>query len=251
MVMQLTRHVVDCPVCGRPLEVQSEYIGHELACGHCRGRFVVYDNDPRGLTTAGLGRMDALQRAEALLHLTGQMKDRQSNRQSNQLLDLLSIVEDDDRCGEGVETSPTDEEQVVAEQPVVVLVEHRDEVFARVATDMAEAGVRIIRAMTATEALQLCGIFTPVLVVANVELPDQSGWLLAGKLRFIDRGIRVWLYQGQSSEYDEGMASYLQVDELLDYGGDLLGLSETIMDLMADRREPPSASKDARELVAA
>ena len=182
MQTQLNHHVVDCPICGRPVEVSCEYAGHELACGHCRGAFVVHEPS--------------------------------------------------------VDTSPADDQCEAADRPVALLVEHRDEVFARIAADMAHCGMRVIRACSAIEALKLFGANEPTMVVANVDLPDQNGWMLAGKVRFIDSGVRIWVYQPHSEPGDDGMAEWLEVDELLDYGGDLLGLSETIVQLMTDQHEP-------------
>jgi len=125
------------------------------------------------------------------------------------------------------------------------LVEHRDEVFARIATDMAESGMRVVRAKSATEALNLCSTGSPVLLVANVNLLDHSGWLLADKMRLIDRGIRVWLYQSQSSDYDQGMAAFLNLDALLEYRGDLLQLSASIGVLIARRNKRRNSLSDA------
>jgi CheY-like chemotaxis protein len=76
--------------------------------------------------------------------------------------------------------------------------------------------------------------FAPSLVLANVDLPDQSGWLLTAKLRFVDADVPVWLYLSRSSPHQTRAAECLAVDELLDYGGDLLGLSDVIVTLMAD-----------------
>jgi len=36
----LDHFVHECPVCGRPLCISTVYAGHEVACCHCRGRFV-------------------------------------------------------------------------------------------------------------------------------------------------------------------------------------------------------------------
>lgn len=187
MHTQLTHHVVDCPICGRPVEISCQYAGHVAACGHCRGAFVV--NEPCA------NRSNANDQCEA------------------------------------------------AEQPTALLVEHRDEVFARIATDIAQCGMRVIRATSAIEALKLFGTCQPTMVVANVDLPDQNGWMLAGKVRFIDSDVRIWVYQPASEPGDDGMAQWLEVDELLDYGGDLLGLSETIVQLMADQHEPSDVDR--------
>jgi hypothetical protein len=71
--------------------------------------------------------------------------------------------------------------------------------------------------------------------LSNVDLPDQSGWLLTAKLRFVDADVSVWLYHPRSSPHQTRAAKHLAVDELLDHGGELLRLSEVIVTLMADR----------------
>ncbi len=120
----------------------------------------------------------------------------------------------------------------------LVLVEHRDEVFARIAADLRAAGMRVTRAESATEALQLCDARAVTLIIASVNLPDQSGWLFAAKLRLVDRDTPVWLYQPRSTGHEKEMADYLQVDELVDYGGDLLRLSRKIRRLAVGQRIP-------------
>jgi len=217
MMMQLTHIVEDCPICGRPVEVASEAVGREVACGHCRGQFVVFEAADGETTTVACGETNLLERADRLLELTAQEAGRESE----------------------------------VTQPTAVVAEARDEVFARLATDLAESGLRVVRAKTAGEAIRHCATYQPTLIVSNLDLPDQSGWLLAGKLRFVDPDVRVWLYQPQSSSYEKGMARFLKVEELLDYGGDLLGLSETIIQLIADKHEPNSAAAKAAKLVAA
>jgi ActR/RegA family two-component response regulator len=122
----------------------------------------------------------------------------------------------------------------------VLLVEHRDEVFARLAADLSESGFAVVRATTASEALRLYARAKHMLVVANLSLPDQSGWLLAGKLHFISGDVRIWLYESEKTATDVAMAKFLRVDELLEYGGDLLGLSDAILDLLAGRQTAKS-----------
>ena len=45
---QATFFVQRCPTCGRQLQVRIEYLGRELSCEHCAGKFVaaVEDSDP-------------------------------------------------------------------------------------------------------------------------------------------------------------------------------------------------------------
>jgi hypothetical protein len=35
--------VQECPTCGRTLEILVDFLGREVACQHCRGRFVATD----------------------------------------------------------------------------------------------------------------------------------------------------------------------------------------------------------------
>jgi len=248
MIQQHAHQVVDCTICGRPLEMEMQLASHEIACGHCRGEFTVYEMGDGLMTDANHEGADLLERAEELLRGTkAPATERRSQRP-------LSSNLRSDHTGRSDESQlfPLEEAQCEAESlPTALLVEHRDEVFARIATDMAEFGLRVVRAKSAREAMQFCGTHEPVLVVANVDLSDHSGWLLAGKLRFVDRHNRIWLYQAQSSNYDLGMVNFLNIDELLDYQGDLLGLSETIVDLMTDWWEGCSVGNGVRDCVAA
>ncbi len=134
--------------------------------------------------------------------------------------------------------------------PTALLVEFRDEVFIRLATDVARTGMRVIRACSADEALELASATTPSLVLANVEQPDQSGWLLTAKLKMIDPCLRVWLYLPRSSTYQALMAEFLDVEELLAYRGDLLGLSDMVVQLLDNDPQLIDATNSDELLVA-
>jgi len=72
MILQSSYLVVDCPVCGRTLEMQLQLISHEIACSHCLGKFTVYEANDGSLATAtNLKGADLLKRAEQLLRATG------------------------------------------------------------------------------------------------------------------------------------------------------------------------------------
>jgi hypothetical protein len=149
----------------------------------------------------------------------------------------------------GVKPAPQDD------GPAVLLVEHRDEVYARLAADFAETGLTVVRATTAFQAIGLFARHNYDLVVANLDLLDQSGWLLAGKLHFIQESVCIWLYKPQKTPTDVSMAKFLRVDELLEYGGDLLCLSDAILDCLAGKpvcqRRPLSGHKPRSKALAA
>ncbi|HEV7224571.1 MAG TPA: response regulator [Pirellulales bacterium] len=66
-MMVSTHYIQQCPTCGRSLRVRVEYLGRQVACMHCHGRFLAYDPEsPRAsLSDSGL---DLLRRADELLN---------------------------------------------------------------------------------------------------------------------------------------------------------------------------------------
>lgn len=251
MTLQNTHHVVDCPICGRPVDLESRYVDCEIACGHCRGEFVIHETDGGSLMTSRGDCADPLMRAEQLLCTLNDMKACPAERCGRRHSPTDPESDHLEQPSDALLCPPEEAESEVELMPAALLVEHRDEVFARIATDMAEFGVRVVRAKSASEALRLCGKYVPVLVVANVDLPDQNTWSLAGKLRFVDRNTPIWFYQTGATEYRLGPVNFSRVDQYLDYRGDLLGLSETIIDLMSARREFAGGRHDVPERTAA
>jgi len=232
MILQSSYVVVDCPICGRPLEIQSQFVSHKITCGHCRGEFVVHEKNDGSLATTHPRRADLQSRAEQLLRTKVYTNLPDSDCCCQQRLPLVSIQDDKLCCDDSLNTSSKEVTRDRDSQLTVLLVEPRDEVFARIATDLAEFGMRVVRAKSATEALQLVERLKPVLLVGNVDLPGQSGWLMTAKLRLFDRRIRVWLYRHQPSNYGQEIARFLDIRALLTHHGDLLGLSDTVIDLM-------------------
>jgi hypothetical protein len=77
----------------------------------------------------------------------------------------------------------------------------------------------IPRATTAHEVVRHYAEHPFTLVVANLDLPDQSGWLLAAKLNFVDPTAAIWLYEPVRSNMHAAMAKFLRVDELFSIRG--------------------------------
>ncbi len=56
-----TYFVQECPTCGRSLQVSVEYLGKQLVCQHCHGRFEARDpSNTRPSSDALLRRADEL-----------------------------------------------------------------------------------------------------------------------------------------------------------------------------------------------
>ncbi len=64
-----TYFVQECPTCGRSLQVRVEYLGREVVCQHCHGRFEACD-PASPASRAARPASDLLQRADQLLELT-------------------------------------------------------------------------------------------------------------------------------------------------------------------------------------
>ena len=58
-----TYFVQECPTCGRSLQVRIEYLGRQVVCQHCHGRFEACD--PANAIKGSSG--DLLRRADELL----------------------------------------------------------------------------------------------------------------------------------------------------------------------------------------
>lgn len=232
MILQGSHHIVDCPVCGRPIEMQLHLLNHELVCGHCRGEFIVHKADDGSLATTNLRGTDPLKRAEQLLRVPCETDLPAAESPYRIRFSLVSDQNEKTHRDDSLSTLTEDEVCEETLLPTVLLVEHRDEVFARLATDMAEFGMRVIRAKSATEALELYDTYDPVLLVGNVDLPAQSDWVMTAKLRLFGHLIHIWLYQCHFTNYGRGIAKFLGADAPLAYHGDLLGLSESILNRM-------------------
>lgn len=68
-VVGSSHFVKACPTCGRTLQIQVRYMGREVSCGHCQGRFLAFHNDLAHETLADLHQpVNVMQRADELLN---------------------------------------------------------------------------------------------------------------------------------------------------------------------------------------
>lgn len=131
----------------------------------------------------------------------------------------------------------------------VLLVEYRDEVFARLAGDLGAMGIWVERARSGAEACCRFVRCSPQLAIANALMPYDSGWLLAAKLRLIRPTACIWLYAPppRSSDYDHGLAHFLGVAELIHYQGDLFLLAKEIRSRLVG--SPTEMQRAGREVA--
>lgn len=227
-----SRHVVrSCPVCGCPLHIGVHLFGQNVTCGHCRGRFTASDSDD---LSGGLAA-----RVDRLVGAHTRFASRTVRPIRSGPLSGKWIAGD----GPGLSRVPTVRPRRCSEPETaraavcafpgklkrVLLVEHRDEVFDRLAVDLVSIQFHVTRAFTASAASRRFAACPSDLMIAHVDLPDESGWLLAAKLRLVFPTARIWLYTAHPSALDRNRARYLGVARLMHYGGDLLRLGGKVL----------------------
>ncbi len=75
-----TYFVQECPTCGRRLQIRVEYLGKQVVCQHCQGRFAASDPSNTRIDD-GQGGNALLRRADELLESVDRWKCR--TRSSN------------------------------------------------------------------------------------------------------------------------------------------------------------------------
>lgn len=115
----------------------------------------------------------------------------------------------------------------------VLLIEYRDEVFARLESDLRQLGCQVYRASRAEDVLHIYINTTIDVTISNSALPDASAWLTAAKLRMYDRTARIWLYTVNRSIRDRNWAALSGIEKVIRYDGNLFKLTERIAMLLA------------------
>lgn len=126
-------------------------------------------------------------------------------------------------------------------RPVVVLVEHRDDVFDQLKCCFATAGFRVTRAWNSAQAIQSYVRESADLLVVNADQTAETAWLLAAKLRLTHPAARIWVYIRRPSRFDLAAANRLAVEELIELGPAAVDLPTQILDRLdvpADMKAP-------------
>ncbi|MBI2827213.1 MAG: response regulator [Planctomycetia bacterium] len=137
----------------------------------------------------------------------------------------------------------TADRRTPANPSMILVVENRDDFFVGLAQVVASMGVRVERAAGAAEATRRLQREEPDLILANCELPDESGWLMVSKWCLTRMPKRVWLYQARPAVFDHNWIELTKVERILYYGDDVLGLANQVRNKLAEeRRWSPQAA---------
>lgn len=109
----------------------------------------------------------------------------------------------------------------------VLIAEHRDEVFARLAGDLRECGYTVFRASCVDEVCRMYTYGQIELVLFNYQLPCDDIWLRARRLRVFDAYARIWLYAPAQATLGDRHTELKQIERVVEYG-DLFLLADQI-----------------------
>ena len=122
----------------------------------------------------------------------------------------------------------------------VLVVDHEPEVRAQVLAHLAEWGYEAQATKTAEEALRLIPHHRPDLVILDVAMPDQDGYLVCAKLKRFSQSrveqIPVILCSLHASERDRHFGRYAGADDYILKPFDWPVLAQHIEDVL--RRGP-------------
>jgi two-component system KDP operon response regulator KdpE len=125
----------------------------------------------------------------------------------------------------------------------VLVVDHDPEVRARLLEQLQAWGYETEAPQTAEEALRLIPHHRPDLVILDVEMPDQDGYLVCAKLkRFSQRSVEripVILCSVRASERDRHLGRYAGCDDYVLKPFDWCQLAEHVEKLLARLPQPP------------
>ena len=117
----------------------------------------------------------------------------------------------------------------------LIVVEFRDEVFAAIAQLLRCYNLPAYRARSAPELAETLGRHQAELILLSATQPDESAWLTSAKLRIVDSYRSVWIYTpNRPSAIDEWL-SMAGVDDVIDYGGVLHSLIDSLQLRLAFR----------------
>ncbi len=139
----------------------------------------------------------------------------------------------------------------------VLIVEHRDEVFADLRSLFEARRCQVAQIVSGAVVADQIKQFVPDLLLVNETMPDESGWLISCKLQFTKNRPTVWLYAERARRMLEDWMDVCGIDEVLEYGGIRTRLDSRVRERLrhwlhafdADRQQGQT-SRNSAQLVA-
>ncbi len=141
----------------------------------------------------------------------------------------------------------------------VLIADHRDEVFARLAYDLRASGYTVFRATCVDDVARMYSYGQIELVLFNFDLPCNDIRVAARKFHVFDAYARIWLYGPTPRTGDRDHADLSRVEEFIEYGGDLFWLADRLWEKLdaltaswsAFDMRPPRIRRDRNDFARA
>ena len=124
----------------------------------------------------------------------------------------------------------------------VVLVEHRGAESAALKTVLARGGCEVKCAASSEAVFVAASRFAPTLIIINADMPDQSGWLIAAKLRLGNYREQMWLYVSQQPCATANWKEFAGVDKVIKHDALFTQFLQTVEQEIADLMAAQSAA---------
>ena len=125
-----------------------------------------------------------------------------------------------------------------------LLVEPDERSSEQLSAMLVAAGLGVERVACAREAYVRLHRGPADLIVSNIALPDESGWLMAAKLRVADAQQRVWLYYSADHQgWGRPMAAFIGVERLIRDSQELFRLATGFAAMETRSRAPEKCSR--------
>jgi CheY-like chemotaxis protein len=112
--------------------------------------------------------------------------------------------------------------------PGVLVVDFRDEVYSALKSLLEAHGLSVLRATRGAEVAAKTRDLAPRLVLIYEDMPGESGWLIACKLRFGLNSGPIWLYTARCPRCLADRQKATGVDQVIQCGRSLLPLLEEV-----------------------
>lgn len=112
----------------------------------------------------------------------------------------------------------------------LLLLGYGDSAFAaQVSRQFRRHGWEVRQASRGTQVRRLCPDLAPEVVILDVDLPGESGWLTAAKLRLERPGQRIVLIGDRRTPENESLADFLGISALLNRNDGVQPLFDEIL----------------------
>jgi CheY-like chemotaxis protein len=118
----------------------------------------------------------------------------------------------------------------------VILVDSNSRAIVQLSNRLRAAGVRVVCVQTAASAMREYVQHPADILLVNVDLPDNSGWLFVAKLRLTHPNAFVVLCRTRELSGDARQAAHIGADGFLSLSEDDHGLAVRLASLFDEHR---------------